>query len=261
MNLKKIVDKVKLNSISLRFEKEYSYDLPIGASKVGGHPDLPTDFHWYYFESKSMITDETRSRPLSFLAQINCKDVKEYDMDNRLPDCGILYFFYELESMVWGFDPKDKGCAKVFYYNGDLSGLKRTNFPNDLSPDLILPEIRLSFEAKYNAPSYEELFNDSNIRLCDKYSEFIENSEYNTDDNTTKLLGYADVIQNEMLLECELVTNGVYCGDNTGYKTPLRKELEQNRNQWKLLFQLDTVEKDDFELMFGDCGRIYCVFR
>ena len=31
--------------------------------------------------------------------------------------------------------------------------------------------------------------------------------------------------------------------------------------EWKLLFQLDTVENGDFELMFGDCGRIYFYIR
>ncbi len=30
---------------------------------------------------------------------------------------------------------------------------------------------------------------------------------------------------------------------------------------WQLLLQLDTVRKDDFELMFGDCGRIYFYIR
>ena len=28
-----------------------------------------------------------------------------------------------------------------------------------------------------------------------------------------------------------------------------------------LLFQLDTVASGDFELMFGDCGRIYFYIR
>ena len=27
--------------------------------------------------------------------------------------------------------------------------------------------------------------------------------------------------------------------------------------QWMLLFQMGTVESDDYELMFGDCGHIY----
>lgn len=33
-------------------------------------------------------------------------------------------------------------------------------------------------------------------------------------------------------------------------------------DQWQMIFQLDsTVETDDFELMFGDCGRLYVFVR
>ena len=40
------------------------------------------------------------------------------------------------------------------------------------------------------------------------------------------------------------------------------QEAEQSSlKDWLLLFQLDTVTKDDFELMFGDCGRIYYYIR
>ena len=35
----------------------------------------------------------------------------------------------------------------------------------------------------------------------------------------------------------------------------------QDAQEWILLFQMDTVEKDGFELMFGDCGRIYFYIR
>lgn len=32
-------------------------------------------------------------------------------------------------------------------------------------------------------------------------------------------------------------------------------------DRWQLLFQLDMVETDDFELMFGDCGRLYVFIK
>ena len=81
-------------------------------------------------------------------------------------------------------------------------------------------------------------------------------------DPRSKLLGWADVIQGNMTRECELVARrGYYLGDPDGWErvTPRdRQETEQWANRdWILLFQLGTVETDDFELMFGDCGRIY----
>lgn len=258
MNLKQTIDEIKLNSIAIGFDTKKSKSLPLGVSKFGGCPDLPRGFRWYHFKGKSPFTDEVKERPLSFLAQINCGEVKKYDLDNRLPGTGMLYFFYELESMSWGFDPQDKGCAKVYYYDGDISDLVRTNFPNDMEEDFKMPEIELSFNSKYNAPCFEELFDDYQSNSWEEYDNLLEESGYIiVEDNSSKLLGYSDNIQGDMLLECELVTNGLYCGDSTGYNSLKAKELEQNKNQWKLLFQLDTVATDNFELMFGDCGRIY----
>jgi uncharacterized protein YwqG len=258
MNLKETIDRIKLNSIVISFDTETSKALPLGASKFGGCPDLPRGFQWYYFKGESPFTDEIKERPLSFLAQINCDEVKKYDLDNRLPSTGMLYFFYELESMAWGFDPQDKGSAKVYYYDGSISDLVKTDFPNDMEKDFKMPEIRLSFNSRNNAPSFEELFDDYQSNSWEEYDGFLEESGYMTgEENSSKLLGYSDNIQGDMLLQCELVTNGLYCGDSTGYNSLIAKELKQNKNQWKLLFQLDTVTTDNFELMFGDCGRIY----
>ena len=40
-----------------------------------------------------------------------------------------------------------------------------------------------------------------------------------------------------------------------------RQESIDRSKDWQLLFQLDSVSDDDFELMFGDCGRIYYYIR
>lgn len=75
----------------------------------------------------------------------------------------------------------------------------------------------------------------------------------------SQLLGWPDVIQNSMFVECDMVTQGYYLG-NGWIKIPkeVRQQAEETaRDRWMLLFQLDTVEQGDFELMFGDCGHIY----
>ena len=58
-----------------------------------------------------------------------------------------------------------------------------------------------------------------------------------------------------MRLECQLVTNGLYCGDQTGYKDPRRIELEKTASDWQLLLQVDS--DDRMKWMWGDVGRIY----
>ena len=68
--------------------------------------------------------------------------------------------------------------------------------------------------------------------------------------------GYPDPIQgDEMEEQCLLVSNGVYCGDASGYNSNKAEELKKEKNDWKLLFQIDS--DDDLELMWGDCGMLY----
>ena len=69
------------------------------------------------------------------------------------------------------------------------------------------------------------------------------------------------------MLECEFASRGYYLGDPEGWAKVPQEELERKTltslEEWRLLFQLDTVEsaEDNFELMFGDCGRLYFCIR
>ena len=62
-----------------------------------------------------------------------------------------------------------------------------------------------------------------------------------------------------MFEDCELISQGYFLGQGTGEipKKILQSSHSSAYKRWMLLFQLDTVENGDFELMFGDCGHIY----
>lgn len=241
-------------------------------SKIGGAPSVPKAFQWPYFESKSYKGD-IANRPLSFLAQINLEEVAELDKENLLPKSGMLSFFYEMESQLWGFDPKDKGCAKVFYFEPSEI-LDTCAFPEDLIEDARFPEFSLTFEYKVGVPSYfdfsEELVKakipeafEENPDICDyeNYEEIRTDFGCDKDDwsEVTQLLGYPDVIQNPMEEQCEMVTRGIYCGGPKTLPEALESEIEKASKEWLLLFQMGTIsnEAGKFELMFGDCGHIY----
>lgn len=74
-----------------------------------------------------------------------------------------------------------------------------------------------------------------------------------------RLLGHPDPIQGDMQLECQLVTNGLYCGDAAGYADPRRTALAQGAHDWRLLLQVDTDETLGSE--WGDTGRVYFWLR
>ena len=246
-------------AIGLNIGNEEEYKL--GGSRFGGVPDVPEDFVWPTFTTGDRYY-ETKERYLSFLAQFNCSELVEFDKEHLLPDHGILSFFYELDTQRWGFDPKDKGCARVYYFE-DVSKLAAAVFPSDMDEDFIMPCLKIELKKKDSYPQWEDIsevcpeIRDEDDAEVEKIYE--EMGAYNDDENHSQLLGWPNTIQGSMFSECDLVSQGYKLGD--GYKDvpkSIRNEAEKSStDRWMLLFQLDTVETDDFELMWGDCGHIY----
>ncbi|MBE6635737.1 MAG: DUF1963 domain-containing protein [Ruminococcaceae bacterium] len=234
------------------------------ASKIGGKPYLPEDFVWPTYTSP----DDGEERPLSFLCQVNMNDVKKYDKDGLLPDSGMLYVFYECESMKWGFDPEDDGAASVFWFDiFDNVNFAPIDIPSEIAEEYVIPEIPLQFKARRSYPKFEEFQIYSDIE-CDfeEYDEALSALGVNVDEDSEdhKLLGYADIIQDEMLTECERTSRGLYCGDPESYRnTPedVKADISKHASDWTLLLQLSTIVRDEFEFMFGDCGMLYLYIR
>lgn len=227
----------------------------------GGMPLAPKNFEWPYFETDSVddATGTIKLRPLAFLAQFDCGKLAIYDKDNLLPHKGILSFFYSIESNRWGFDPKDGGCARVYWFE-DVNEFSLTPFPDDLDEKYRFPSLGITLTQINSYPDYESLPVKYN---SDEYEQFFEALHGEENDNISKLLGWADTVQSRMEPECELIGNGYYLGNGwDNIPQEVRDNAEYaSQEKWQLLFQLDTVESDNFELMFGDCGRIYFWIR
>ena len=234
-------------------------DISVGASKIGGLPDLPPTIKW----------PQWKNTPLAFLCQIKLEEIVEYPYCDQLPATGWLYFFYDAQQQTWGFSPEDIGSFKVIYYDGPIETLFRRDFPvdsldvtEDEEKHRIYEPCRISFyEAvslpEWNSKELDKIFNDDELDL---YVDFIEDFSQNYLCATQhQIFGHSNPIQGEMRLECQLVTNGLYCGDASGYGDPRRKTLELGAEDWQLLFQLDT--DDNSEMMWGDCGRLYFWIR
>lgn len=256
LKLKEMLEKLSRNSIVLEISNPGSESK--GATRFGGHPDVPPGFIWPTFKGEN-CESIVKERPLSFLAQFDCSQLSPLDHENLLPKHGLLSFFYEVDSQRWGFDPQDKGCARVYWFD-NLDNLMPAPFPEDLEEDFKFPVLSITAKSAPSVPSYEDFtevypdYEDDDDNLYDILMDAVPEQQ-------SKLLGWPDTIQGSMFAECDLVSQGYYLGDSAGWdKVPsdIREyALKTSSDRWILLFQLDTVESDDFELMFGDCGRIY----
>jgi uncharacterized protein YwqG len=96
----KEIRKLARPAILLRTVKGSEAKIPIGATKIGGKPDLPTTTEWPAF---------TDGRPLAFLAQIDLSALAKLKAPLKgLPAIGLLSVF-----SVWGWMPEGSGDPDV----------------------------------------------------------------------------------------------------------------------------------------------------
>lgn len=216
-------------------------------SKIGGLPNLTTAIEWPVWKGK----------PLAFLCQIS---VLELPANNRVRQSlatGYLYFFYDQEQSTWGFDPADIGSWRVIYSAESPSSSVR-EAPPGLEEDCIYLEKSLCFKPILSFPDPQRIDPPMTDEESDALSD-CKRSQY-ADQPHHQMGGYPDVVQNDdMELECQLASNGIYCGDSSGYEDPRVAALEAGAAEWRLLLQLDS--DDDAGWMWGDCGMLYFWMR
>ena len=218
----------------------------VGFSKLGGKPELPKNWKW---------PKDQNGKSLSFIGQINFEEVDGFSIGN-IPEQGLLSFFYSGTQEAWGFDPRDKDAFKLVY-TPELEDLTQYDFPNDLDQNSQFIEKIIEFKKSVSLPNWEDERVGSvlNNNEMDAYMDIWENEGF-----IHKFLGHSNNVQGQMELDCELVTNGLYLGDPSGYNDPRAKGLEKNANDWTLLLQIDS-DYDQTGMMWGDAGRLYFWIR
>jgi uncharacterized protein YwqG len=241
---------ISTNSIRMNSSVIEEGKIPIGHTKIGGRPDLPSHLQWPNKDGKY----------LSFIAQINLNEIPMVKNEFlELPAEGLLCFFYDAEEQPWGYDPEDRGRWKVVYIE-KTDELVRRGLPEELSQEGAFETCKVEFSIQTTLPSWESILIDQ-LNLdedeTDLYLELIEKVfEYNgSDASIHRFLGHPDHLQGEMQLECQLASNGLYVGDSTGYENPRRMLLQPDAISWNLLLQIDSEE--EIGMTWGDVGRIY----
>jgi uncharacterized protein YwqG len=209
----------------------------VGRSHLGGAAELPREAAWPH----------RNDTPLSLIAQIFLDELAPYDPEALLPPRGSLAFFYDVEDQPWGFDPADgDGAAVVFIPDGSAM--------DERSAGESFPVLQLDARPEFTLPPEPGDFG-LDEREQDAYFGVLGV----LGDSKHRCLGNPDQIQADMRLEAQLVTNGLYVGDSTGYEDPRAEELAKGVAEWRLLLQVDSDE--DREMFWGDDGRIYYWIR
>jgi hypothetical protein len=102
----------RVNQAKRRRDERVLAGMLIGASRVGGVPDLPPGVAWPTYDGK----------PVTFVAQIDLSELPR-EVGALLPAEGWLYAFYDIDASV----PAETG--QVIYYRGERASLRRADWP------------------------------------------------------------------------------------------------------------------------------------
>ena len=229
--------------IHIKLEPTAAAELALGASHMGGQPDLPPDREWPRWNGAS----------LAFIAQFELSELARFPAAQALPRVGQLAFFYEVEQQTWGFDPKDRGSFRVIYLPEQR--LERRSLPQDLPEHARFTACGARLEPAWSLPPWGSgdfppigPYDEQVDELLDGLDQFLSESR-------SILFGYPGQIQGDMQEECALVTGGIYCGDPSGYEDPRAAPLREQASQWQLLLQVASEEAAD--MIWGDMGCLY----
>ena len=242
--LTKDIDALAKSSIRLTTTPVTETTLEIGVSKLGGVPDVSTDFVW----------PEWKGLPQSFIAQIRLEDAHPYDVDGVLPAQGTLWFFYDAQQQTFGADPTDKGGWSVLFVEHSAN-LQRAIVPANFPTTSQFQACTLSFSREITLslqPHLELVHFDWTDEEQQKYETFI--ATFPTPEGRAavhnRLLGNPETLQDDMRLQCQYVSNGV-----TDESDPKADALAKDALEWQLLFQVDSDEHAG--MRWANTGLLY----
>lgn len=234
---------LSMNSIRISARKVHESRVNVGASRIGGRPDLPGGFEW----------PEWESGPMSFLAEIRIKDVVSLDSEGRLPRTGILCFFYDCEQVAWGFEPEHGAGCRVILTDDRPEALHRFEFPAGLPKGSRFEVAELDFRNELTLPPEDSTLVEPlglDGAESETYSEFLEEISPPEGQPVNRLLGHPDQIQGDMQLECQMASHGLRDHNDSRVE-----ELKKGARDWQMLLQLDSEE--ELGITWGDSGRVY----
>src|SRR5271157_3787901 len=260
MNLEKVMTLLRSRGLEgiaepcLQFRTQpiQEQELSPGSSKFGGSPELPIEVPWPTWNGWS----------LDFLLQLDCSEIPTHLTNDLLPKTGWLYFFYDIESHTWGYDPSDRGSWRVLFFDGDRKALVRRRHPDYANARF--NSCKLTFyEGIYL--NWLPIIDDPELMSSLNHLELHENLiEAMTEISGHQILGNTQGIQSsyeQMQRRCQFVSHGLYMGGSGGpaFDKAKAKKLESGIKDWRLLLELGSDENSGF--IWHDFGRLYFWIR
>lgn len=226
---------------------------PLGASRFLGEPDMPESLEWPV---------DAEGTPLNFLVQIDLAELAGVLEGSTLPADGHLLFFTRYDDPPWGFDPNDGNGFRVLFVPSGSTLSRRAlpdgaEYEDDDGEEDLRRLIRFERVLTYPDPC---CFIDLDGLTVDIFNSVTSawRERKGEDDPKHHMLGHAMVLQNPMEIEAQLVTNGIYMGNEMSEADRARADqLAPGAEDWIPLLQLDS---DEF-FMWGDMGAIYFWIR
>jgi uncharacterized protein (TIGR02996 family) len=167
---------LRLARPALRLVKTEADDnnLPVGASKIGGLPDLPPDAAWpegRECRATYNLDTEGVERPAGFLCQINLAEIAGTQAARVLPDRGLLSFF----SYVNWKNPDVIGALALYF--PDATRLARRPIPENFTQgNRVMPPQRLTFLETLDIPDLSSPWRDDFVtdrQRMDHYQQHV----------------------------------------------------------------------------------------
>lgn len=216
----------------------------LGASRLGGQPDLPADFVW----------PTRQDKPMSFVAQIRLEDLTGFPPARDLPAAGLLSFFYDSAQETFGGSPEDRGGWQVAFFERSMQ-LNPAAFPATLPQKARFAPLALQFHLEMTLPVSAEQVNASlhwDAKTEKNYEALLHDFSEQSDKKAPRhrMFGWPDQIQDDMQLQAAMMTSGVQDVNDPGMKT-----VAQEKNNWLLLLQVDSDDRTG--MRWASYGMLY----
>jgi hypothetical protein len=226
-------------------ESKYD-DLPISATKQGGEPDLPPDRDWPKYSRRGVPGFRNTSKPMTFLAQLHCADIKPF-APPQFPDFGLLSFFVAIEQNILVRDENECPIGCVLFPVNHAETLERTPFPRGLYFGNRLPPCSLKIEASKGI-GFESLIEAIENQLG--YSQKIEDHIWEFYRQEIIPIGHHKLFGPPTMLELDITEEARLLA-----KTDESPENDATAD-WLLLLEFDLAD-----LPVDEGGRLYFMIR